>query len=200
MKPLTILLAVVCCVNAYAQDSKFIIEGQIVDSIGLPIADVYVINPKTLEKDITRANGIFKLPVNPEDSLVVSHIAFFRQTVSVYQLLHNPVITLEFEDLLIPEIFVSPKNMTDQERAQQNMKFLNDYRPPKYNKLNPEVDITTQTITAHNRLMRTEAGSVSLLPILGLPVKLIDKFFEKRKRRKMYKTGYYSTRKTKTPE
>lgn len=166
----------------------------------LDYPDVYVINPKTLEKDITRANGIFKLSVNPEDSLVVSHIAFFRQTVSVYQLLHNPVITLELEDLLIPEIFVSPKNMTDQERAQQNMNFLNGYKPPKFNKLNPEADITTQTFTEHNRLMRTAAGSVSFLPILDFPVKLIEKFFQKRKRRKMYKTGFNSTRKTKSPE
>ncbi|WP_321342751.1 hypothetical protein [uncultured Draconibacterium sp.] len=199
MKTLTILLTVVCCINAYAQDSTYIIEGQTVDARGAVIADVYVINPRTMEKDITRANGVFKLAVSAGDSLIFSHISYFRVSVNVHQLLKNPVVTLESEDQQIPEVVVSPEQKSDLKRAKQNLEFLDDYKPLKYNKIQPESDPTTTIMTEHNRLMRTEAGSVSLLPILGVPINAIDKAVQKRKRRKMYRTDYYSTRKVKKP-
>ena len=199
MKTLTILLTVVCCINAYAQDSTYIIEGQTVDARGAVIADVYVINPRTMEKDITRANGVFKLAVSAGDSLIFSHISYVRVSVNVHQLLKNPVVTLESEDQQIPEVVVSPEQKSDLKRAKQNLEFLDDYKPLKYNKMQPESDPTTTIMTEHNRLMRTEAGSVSLLPILGVPINAIDKAVQKRKRRKMYRTDYYSTRKVKKP-
>ncbi|QIA07267.1 peptidase associated/transthyretin-like domain-containing protein [Draconibacterium halophilum] len=199
MKTLTILLAITCCINTYAQDSTFIIEGKTIDTKGQPIADVYVINPRTLEKDITRGNGIFKLTVSPGDSLIFSHISYFRISIQVYKLLQSPVVMLESEDVKIPEVVVSPGQMTDQKRAQKNLDFLDDYKPRKYNKMEPESDPTTTIMTEHNRLMRTKASSVSFLPILGVPLKLIDKAVQKRKRRKLYETDYYSTRKVKKP-
>lgn len=200
MKTLTILLTITCCINAYAQDSpSFIIEGKTVNNQGLPIADVYVINPRTLEKDITRANGVFKLSVSAQDSLIFSHISYFRIAVKVHNLLQNPIITMEAEDVQIPEVVVSPEQKTDLKRAQENLDFLDDYKPLKYNKMKPESDPTTTIMTEHNRLMRTEAGSISFLPILGVPLKAIDKAVQKRKRRKMYQTDYYSTRKVVKP-
>lgn len=200
MKALTILLTLTCCINTYAQDSStFIIEGKTVNNEGLPIADVYIINPRTLEKDITRSNGIFKLSVSAQDSLIFSHISYFRISVQVYSLLQSPIVTMESEDVQIPEVVVSPEQKTDLKRAQQNLEFLNTYKPLKYNKMKPESDPTTTIMTEHNRLMRTEAGSISFLPILGVPLKLIDKALQKRKRRNMHETDYYSTRKVKKP-
>ncbi|WP_372650617.1 hypothetical protein [Draconibacterium sp.] len=200
MKSITILLAITCCINAYAQDSPtFIIEGKTVNTDGLPIADVYVINPRTLEKDITRANGVFKLTVSAQDSLIFSHISYFRISVQVYNLMQNPIIKMESEDVQIPEVVVSPEQKTDSERAQENLNFLGDYKPLKYNKMKPESDPTTTIMTEHNRLMRTEASSISFLPILGVPLQAIDKAVQKHKRRKMYQTDYYSTRKVVKP-
>lgn len=196
MKTFSILLILACCINAYAQDKTFTIEGKTVNDEGLPIADVYVVNPRTLEKDITRKNGIFSIEVSPTDSLIFSHISFFRTSVQVYKLLMNPLVTLESEDVKIPEILVRPNQKTDLERARQNLKFLDDYKPLKYNKMKPETDPTTAIITEHNRLMRTEAGSISLLPILDVPATLIEKAIKKRKKRKLYRS-YYSTRKRK---
>ncbi|WP_163323074.1 hypothetical protein [Draconibacterium mangrovi] len=200
MKSITILLAITCCINAYAQDSpSFIIEGKTVNNEGLPIADIYVVNPRTLEKDITRANGVFKLSVSAQDSLIFSHISYFRISVKVYNLMQNPIVKMESEDVQIPEVIVSPEQKTDSERAQENLNFLGDYKPLKYNKMKPESDPTTTIMTQHNRLMRTEAASVSLLPILGIPLNAIDNAVQKRKRRKMYQTDYYSTRKVVKP-
>ena len=200
MKTLTILLTLTCCINVYAQDSStFIIEGKTVTNQGLPIADVYVINPRTLEKDITRSNGVFKLAVCAQDSLIFSHISYFRISVQVYNLMQNPIVKMESEDVQIPEVLVSPKQKTKLERAQKNLDFLKDYQPLKYNKMKPESDPTTTMMTEHNRLMRTEAASISLLPILGVPLKAIEKAVQKRKRRKMYHTDYYSTRKVVKP-
>lgn len=200
MKTITILLAITCCITAYAQDSPtFIIEGKTVNNDGLPIADVYVINPRTLEKDITRANGVFKLTVSAQDSLIFSHISYFRISVRVYNLMQNPIVKMESEDVQIPEVVVSPERKTDSEHAQENLNFLGDYKPLKYNKMKPESDPTTTIMTEHNRLMRTEASSISFLPILGVPLQAIDKAVQKRKRRKMYQTDYYSTRKVVKP-
>ncbi|HYQ56129.1 MAG TPA: hypothetical protein VEP89_02200, partial [Draconibacterium sp.] len=96
----------------------------------------------------------------------------------------------------IPEIVVRPDQMTDLEKARQNLKFLDDYKPIKYNKMKPETDPTTAIMTEHNRLVRTEAGSISLLPVLDVSTKLIDKAVKKRKKRKLYRS-YYSSRKQK---
>lgn len=199
MKTITILLAITFCINAYAQDKTFTLEGKTVNNEGQPIADVYIINPRTLEKDITKANGVFSVTVSPKDSLIFSHISYTRISVHVYELLQNPQVTLESEDVQIPEVIVSPDQKTDLKRAQQNLQFLDEYKPLKYNKMKPESDPTTTIMTEHNRLMRTEASSISLLPILGLPIQLIDKAVQKKKRRKLYHTDYYSTRKVKKP-
>ncbi len=199
MRTFTFLLAIICCIKAYSQDTSFPFEGKIVNSKGIPIADVYVINPRTLEKDITRTNGIFSIEISPQDSLILSHISYTRKSVRMYELLQNPVIVLESEDVQIPEVIVSPDKTTDAKRAQENLQFLDEYKPLKYNKMQPESDPTTTIMTEHNRLMRTEAGSVSFLPILGLPIQLIDNAVQKRKRRKLHQTDFYSTRKVKTP-
>ncbi|WP_321371516.1 hypothetical protein [uncultured Draconibacterium sp.] len=199
MKTFTILLAIFCCMNTYSQNKNFTLEGKTVDSKGEPIADVYIINPRTLEKDITRANGVFSVTVSPQDSLIFSHISYFRKSVHVYELLQNPQVILDSEDVQIPEVIVSPDKTTDIKRAQENLQFLDEYKPLKYNKIKPESDPTTTIMTEHNRLMRTEAGSVSFLPILGLPIQLIDNAVQKRKRRKKHQTDYYSTQKVKMP-
>ncbi|MDX8340871.1 hypothetical protein SLH46_16860 [Draconibacterium sp. IB214405] len=196
MKTFTLLLAIICCISAYAQDKSFIIEGKTIGRDGQPIADVYVINPRTLEKDITRTNGIFKITVNPQDSLIFSHISYTRISVQIYRLLQNPQIILESDDVQIPEVVVSSEQKSDLKRAEQNLQFLDEYKPILYKRMEPEIDATTTIMTENNRLMRTEASSVS---ILRIPLDFGGKNAQKRKKNKRYKTDYYSTRKVKKP-
>jgi hypothetical protein len=193
MKIILTLLVTTCFLSAFGQKNKFVIQGKVVNRKGDPVADVYVINPHTLEKDITQANGIFSINVLPEDSLIFSHISYYRKSVQVHSLLQNNEIILDAEDVKIPEVIVSPHQKTELERAKKNLSFLNDYKAIKYNKMEPDSDPLQATMTEHNRLMRTEAGSISLLPILGVPLKAIDKTAKKRKRRK-YARDYSFTK------
>lgn len=202
MKIISTLFFLCCCIALFAQEDKLRIQGKVVNKNGDPISDVYIINTSNHEKDITQPNGIFTITVSPNDSLILSHISYFRKSVKIFTLLRNPVIILESENIEIPEITVSPNQTNDLENAKQNLLFLNDYQVPKYNKMKPEIDPLQTIMTEHNRLMRTEAGSISFLPILEAPLKLLDKSVQKRKRRKLYSTDYSSSRKQKdlTPE
>ncbi|HYQ56788.1 MAG TPA: hypothetical protein VEP89_05510, partial [Draconibacterium sp.] len=92
--------------QAYAQDTTFTIEGKTVNNEGLPIADIYVINPRTLEKYVTCEDGIFSIEVSPTDELVFSHISYLRVSIPVYNLLLNPLVSLKSKNVEIPEIVV----------------------------------------------------------------------------------------------
>lgn len=197
MKTITALLLISCCINSVAQKKSFIIKGTIVDKKGIPISDVYVINPRTFEKEITRQNGIFTITVIPKDSLVFSHISYLRRFARVVDIQQNPEVILEAENVQIPEINVSPNQISDMDKAKKNLSFLKNHTPIKYNKMKPESNPLETTITEHNRLMRAESGSISFLPILGFVTNKADKVVQKRKRRKLHQTDYFSTRKQK---
>ena len=198
MRTITALLLVGCCFNVLAQDNTFIFQGTTVNKEGTPIADVYVVNPRTLEKDVSRSNGTFALTVLPSDSLIFSHISYLRKLVRVNNLQNNSNVVLDGENIEIREITVSPNKMTDMDRAQKNLSFLNEYKAIQYKRMEPDSDPLNATLTEHNRAMRTEAASINLLPIVALPVVLVDKAIKKRKHRKRF-SSYYSTRKQKTP-
>lgn len=181
---------------AFAQEKTFTLQGKIVNEQGKPVADVYVINPRTFEKDITLSNGVFTAKVLPSDSLIFSHISYFRKSLRVQQMQHNPEVILEAENIQIPDIVVSPNKMNDMERAKKNLSFLNDYKAIHYKRMAPDTDPLTTMMTEHNSYMRTEAASINLLPIAALPIQLIDKAIQKRKHRKQF-SSYSSTRKQK---
>ncbi len=200
MKTITTFFFLCYCFYSIAQNNEFTIQGKVTNAKGNPIADVYIINPRTLEKDITQPNGTFSVIVNPKDSLIFSHISYFRKSEQVYTLQQNPVVTLETENVQIKEVTVRSNQISDYDRALNNLSFIKNYKPIKYNKINPEIDPLQSLMTEHNRLMRSEAGSINLLPILGIAVNLVDKTVKKRKRRKLYSTDYFSTRKQKELE
>uniref|UniRef100_UPI003216E535 hypothetical protein n=1 Tax=uncultured Draconibacterium sp. TaxID=1573823 RepID=UPI003216E535 len=196
MRTIYILLLFCSCLNIQAQEKRFRLQGQIVDINGAPVSDVYIINPGNHDKDISLSNGVFTVNVLPGDSLILSHISYFRKVVKVHALLMNPVIIMESENVDLKEITVTPDKTTDYERAQDNMSFIKDYDVPAYTKIKEETDPVNTITTEHNRLMRTEASSVSLV---RLPVADLFKVFKKKKRRKN-PNDYFSTRKQKRAE
>lgn len=196
MKTFTTLLFISCWLSSLAQENAITLEGKIVNQKGQPIADVYIINPRTLEKDITLSNGIFTVKVLPSDSLFFSHIAYFRKSMRMSELQTNSTVVLEAEHVEIQEIRVSPNQLSDIDRAQKNLSFLNDYKVIQYKRMEPDPDPLDAALTEHNRAMRTEAASINLLPILAMPVNMVDKAIKKRKHRKRF-SSYSSTRKQK---
>ncbi|MCY1718813.1 hypothetical protein OU798_00570 [Prolixibacteraceae bacterium Z1-6] len=194
MKTIPALLFLFCCFNTFSQDEKIILQGKVVNTNGDPISDVYIINSSNYEKDITLANGIFTITVSPGDSLILSHISYNRKSVQVYTLLKAPVITLESDNIEIPEITVTPDNAGDLEKAKKNLSFLKDYKVQSYTKIKPESDPVQDIMTEHNKMMRTEASSINLMQI---PLESINIFSKKKKIKRKRYNSYYSTRKQK---
>ena len=108
----------------------------------------------------------------------------------VSTLLKKPVIILESDNITIPEITVTPDKITDYDRAKKNLAFLKDYKAGAYSKIKLEASPLQTMMTEHNRLMRTEAGSINLL---HFPLEMIGKMAEKHKQK--ISNDYSSTRK-----
>lgn len=192
MKTITTLLLISCCLCALAQKDKIKLQGKIINQNGNGVSDVYIINTNNQEKDITQSDGIFTLSVSENDTLIISHISYHRKQVNVYTLLKNPVIILESDNIAIPEITVTPDKINDYDRAKKNLSFLKDYKAGSYSKIKLEADPLQTMMTEHNRLMRTEAGSINLLQF---PLEMITKMAKRHNHKRKSSTDYSSTRK-----
>lgn len=190
----TILLSALLLftLTSIGQVKRFTIQGQVLDPKGEPISDVYIVNLVSKEKDISLNNGVFTIQVLPSDSIVLSHISYFRKIVRIHDILLDPVITLYSENVDIPEVRVTPDQKSELDHANENMMFLGDYKPPVKSRLTEENPTPTQTIvTEHNDQMRVEASSISLVRFS--PSENIGKLFTKLKK-KDHSKQYSSTR------
>ena len=186
MKLFFFLFMLLFSVNLSAQNKSFQIEAKIVDCRNKPIPDVYVINYRNLDKNISLSNGVVKVTVLPADSLLFDHISYYQKVVKVFDLLVNPVIILIADTINIMEVDVSAQYKTDHERARENLSFLGEYDVPEFSKIKVEEPVSHQLMKEHNKIMRSEAGSISLIRIS--PSEEIKKIFRKiRKKQKRKK-------------
>lgn len=193
MRPLLILILVFLSTASFAQEVRFMIQGKIVNQKDEPISDVYIVNLVTNEKDISRSDGVFTIRVLPSDSIILSHISYFRKVVRIHDILLEPVIKLYSENVDIPEVMVTPEQQSDIDRANNNLQFLNQYKPTaKMRMKDEELDPVTAIMTEQNDQMRVEASSISLVRFS--PSENIGKLFTKLKKRNRT-NEYSSTRK-----
>ncbi|RIJ46256.1 hypothetical protein D1614_20000 [Maribellus luteus] len=185
MKQLLLASFILSGLCSMAQDERMLIQGKIVDAKGAPVPDVYIVNLLSHEKDISLKNGVFTLNILPTDSLLLSHISYFRKIVSATQLLRNPVITLESESIHVEEITVSPDEKSAAEIVSQNLNVKEwDIRPLPGDGFS-ESERAKQTMAENNSVLRSEASSVSLLKFsVG---GMLEKWKKKRKKRKNYR-------------
>ncbi|MCK3684535.1 hypothetical protein [Maribellus sp. YY47] len=197
MKKLFTILLLFNCLTLAAQHEKFLVQGKIVDETGESLPDVYIINLSTHERDISRDNGIFALWVSPSDSLLFSHISFYRKVLKVSSIMINPIVKMESEQIGMKEIVVSPNRKTDMDRAKENMSFLNEYEVPPFEKIRPdENNPVTIIMTQNNQTLRVEAASVSLFRFS--PSDVMGKMILRSKNKRA--SDYDYTRKVKHPE
>ena len=193
MKTIFTILFSILFLTSFGQIKRFLIQGQIVDQNDNPISDVYIVNLDNHDKDISQKNGVFSVWVSPGDSLVLSHISYFRKIVSVQSLLINPKVQLISEHVDIPEIVVSPEQITDIDRARENMAFMDDYRSPVRMRIEEEEGNPVTTIMiANNIALRSEASSISIVAFS--PSESIGRLFTRLK--KDQSDEYFSTPKT----
>ncbi len=192
MKLIPTILLLFAFYSSFSQQDLFQIEGRILGAQMKPVADAYIFNFRDLDKNITNSNGVFSIWVKPGDSLTISHVSYYRKTVTVHSLLINPIIILEVDTIVIKGVNVSPNQKTDTEKAMENIESIKfDFR------LQPDDNYTESErmqllMNTEDRVQRTASYSLSLLRFS--PSEKIGNFFEKRKKRKKAKQ-FESTKK-----
>lgn len=192
MKRIITIVLVFFCFSVLGQQQKFLIEGKVTDRQGNPITDVYIVNLNGSDKDVSHSNGVFALWVSPTDSLVFLHVSYFREIVKVHTLRINPEVKLEAELVDIPEIRVSPNQITDYQRAKQNMAFLDEYEVQEFTRIKDTSSPLQTIMLENNKLLRSEAASLSLVRFS--PSVYLEKLFLKLKN-KDRRLDYDSTKK-----
>ena len=104
--------------NVNNENSKITISGNIYDSQKkepLPFATISLNN--SFIGTISDENGNFKLSLirkNLDDSLTISYLGYYNQTISVKQLVENGKnkVVLEPKTYCLPQVVVSPKDVT----------------------------------------------------------------------------------------
>ncbi len=185
MKLIPFIILLFAFYSSFSQQDLFQIEGRILGAQMKPVADAYIFNFRNLDKNITNSNGVFSIWVKPGDSLTISHVSYYRKTVTVHSLLINPIIILEIDTIVIKGVNVSPNQKTDTEKAMENIESIKfDFR------LQPDDNYTESErmqllMNTEDRVQRTASYSLSLLRFS--PSEKIGNFFEKRKKRKKAK-------------
>lgn len=193
MRPLLILTLLILSFSSFGQIQRFTIQAKIIDQKGEPVSDVYIVNLVSKDKDISLSDGVFTIQVLPSDSIILSHISYFRKIVRIHDILLNPIITIYSENVDIPEVRVTPDQETELDHANANMQFIQEYNPPVNMRMSEEEADATKTImTENNDLMRAEASSISLVRFS--PSENIGKLFTSLKK-KDHSNDYSSTRK-----
>lgn len=186
MKSFFTCLLIFSILNSFCQQNEFHVQGQVVDTKQKPVSDAHIINFRNTNKYVSRNNGVFDAWVLPDDSLVITHISYFRKTISVYQLLQNPVIQLELDTINILPINVSPDQLTDRERAAENINSLEfDFRPQPGDSFT-ESERMRQLLNKENRVERTSASSLNYQFSPSEIIGKIAKKIEKRKKSKQF--------------
>jgi hypothetical protein len=132
--------------------------------------------------------------VLPGDSLIISHVSFHRKVVKGYELLLNPYIKLKLDSINIKEVYISPNQKTENQIAQENVADIKIQNFPVYTKIDDDPDPVSEMATEHNKILRSEASSISIVRFS--PTNIIGKLIEKGKKRKK-SDQYKSTRKKK---
>jgi hypothetical protein len=197
MKYIFTLLLFFTVFLANAQQTEFTLQGRTTDQAQNPVADAYIVNIRNSEKSISTSNGIFELKVIPSDTLIVSHISFLRKVVTVYELLVNPNVTLETDTVNIKTINVGGNRETDYDAAMKNISSIQFDPRALTDDSFTETERTTELMKTENRVLRTEASSISLVRFS--PSEVIGKWAEKRKKRKEI-SQYDSTKKLEKEE
>lgn len=193
MKLLPFFLLLFTFYISNAQQEEFQLKGKILNSNHDPVSDAYIINFRDLKKVISQNNGDFNMWVQPGDSLMISHISYYRKKIYVDKVKINPFIILQIDTINIIRVDVSPNHKEDEDRARDNLKFLTELEVPSYTKIKPEMDPVNQMILENNKLMRSEASSISLYRFS--PSEQIGKILQKFRKRK--KSNQYSSIKNK---
>jgi hypothetical protein len=132
MKLLLTIILIFVSLTVFSQEKSFLIKGKIVTQDSKPIPDVHVINYRNLQKVVSNSTGSFNILAQAGDSLMVSHIAFYRKRTYADSMGMHPVIQLVLDTVNIIDINVSPDEKSDYEKAMNNIASIKQAEVGKF--------------------------------------------------------------------
>lgn len=175
------------------QDQLFPLKGKIVDVHSQPITDAYIINYRDYKKIISNAKGEFNIWVQRDDSLMISHISYYRKVVYADSVRHNSVIQLKLDTVNILHINVFTEPRDDEAFARKNINSWEFSVKPSPTEAFTEKERVQDMLNHENKIMRSEASSVRIATFS--PTEQIGKLVNLIKRRK--KSNEFSNSKKK---
>ena len=178
---------------AAGQDDSFRLKGKIVDYQSRPIPDAYIINFRDVKQNVSNAVGEFNIWVQPGDSLMISHVSYYRKKVYADSLEHNPVIKLKLDTINIMHVNIFTKPRNEEAFARKNINSWEFTIIPSPTEAYTEKERMQHVFNSENKIMRSEASSVRIATFS--PSEQVGKLFRWIKRRK--KANEYSGTKKK---
>ena len=182
MKLLSACLLLFLFYQSFSQQNEFVIGAQILDNEENPVAEAYILNLRNSEKTFTGADGIFEIKVQPGDSLLISHISYFRKIINVSQILMNPFVQLKQDTIQLPEVRVKSYPHQEYQNAQKNIQGFQFSLKPNPMDGFTEKGRVQEMINRENGLQRSLSSTVDLKYFI--PKKLIKKVKNEMKKKK----------------
>jgi hypothetical protein len=177
---LTGLIFTILFVNG--QDKFIHLKGKIVDEHSHPIPDAYIINYRDYKKIVSNRDGEFNIWVERSDSLMISHISYYRKIVYTDSVRLHPTIQLKLDTVNIMHINVFTESRTDEDFAKKNINSWEFSLKPSPTEVFTEKERVQNVINSENKVMRSEASSVRIATFS--PSEQIGKIVNLFKRRK----------------
>lgn len=182
MKQLLFIAFILICFGAFSQDEEFYLQGRVLDKNNNPISDATIYNERSFIRNSSSRNGVFDVLVLPGDSIIISHISFIRKTVTVHELMVNPVVRLELDTVNIRPVDVSGDQRTEYDIAMENIEKIEwDFRPQPDDELS-ENERMNQLLITENEVERVASHSLNFLTFS--PSEEINKLVTRIKKKK----------------
>jgi len=193
MKLLLLTTLVFSALLAAGQDDLFRLTGKIVDNQLRPIPDAYIINFRDVNQFISNANGEFNIWVQRGDSLMISHVSYYRKKVYADSVKNKPVIQLKLDTINIMHVNIFSKPRSEEAFARENINSWEFSIIPSPTEAFTEKERIQNVLNSENKIMRSEASSVRIATFS--PSSQLGKVLKWIKRRK--KSNEYSNTKKK---
>ena len=182
--------------NGFSQiPGKILISGILINNDSIPIPDVAIINSRTGKTVRTNVSGYFQTEIEPNDSLLIFHIAFKKQFVGEKD--NCRVIILKPEVQQIMQIDVTHNKDREQNKTDQIIEDVRRLAPTKTNSDYDQKSYQKRFIAEHGS--HEKAFSPYFGPTTHLSTGEITRQISKIKKRKELKkmTSHYHLAKKK---
>lgn len=194
MKRLFLIIFLFTAFNSFSQDKEFYLQGRVLDKNNKPIADANIFNERSSIRNSSTRNGVFDVLVLPGDSIIITHISYIRKVFTVHDLMVDPIVRLELDTVNIKPVNISASEMSDYEKAMENMERIEwDFRRQPDDEFT-ETERMKNLLNTENQVERVYSHTLNFLKFS--PSEEIGKLISRRKKKKEAKQ-FESTKKKK---